>query len=380
MILHGILAYRSSITCYVSIITILLQHFTILLILHLLIYALSHTIPILHSPTVLAKWANSPSPVYNTRWTILYCLLDTSWFSIINIALQQTPFHTQPFYLHILYSSPSLLFTFRPSLHFGLLAQAPSIIQYGQSIFRFGTRVGSPSPTSLSPIRTTPYPLLLFSSNHSDSNQNDYISLFPAYFHSFGMILHWILAYRFQSLVTLSVITILLQHFAIPFSNHLFTSTPSHTITIFHSPTVLKIWAISPSTIYNTVWTISRYLLDTSWFSIINIALQQPLFHRFCTHSCLFHPLPSLPFILRPSSHFGLLAPAPLIILSYQSYTTSWTSVGDSSPTSCSNTSLFYSLFFYLHILYPSLSLLSTFRQSLHFGLSARAPLIIRYG
>ena len=188
--MHGILAYRSSIICYSFHYHFLSPTLAILFPNLLSTSTPSHPIPILHSPTLLAKWAFSPSTVYNTRWTILYCLLDTSWFSIINIALQQPPFHTQPFYLHILYSSPSLLFTFRPSLHFGLLAQAPSIIQYGQSIFRFGTRVGSPSPTSLSPIHTTPYPLLLFSSNHSDSNQNDYISLFPAYFHSFGMILH----------------------------------------------------------------------------------------------------------------------------------------------------------------------------------------------
>lgn len=193
------------------------------------------------------------------------------------------------------------------------------------------------------------------------------------------MILHWILAYRSSITCYVSVITLYFQHFTILFSNHLFTSTPYPTIPILHSPTLLAFWALSPSAIYNTVWRFCRYLLDTSWFSIINIALQQPLFHRFCTHSCLFHPLPSLPFILRPSSHFGLLAPAPLIILSYQSYTTSWTSVGDSSPTSCSNTTLFYSQTFYLHIFYSSLSLLTTFRPSSQNGLLAQAPSIIQY-
>ena len=104
------------------------------------------------------------------------------------------------------------------------------------------------------------------------------------------------------------------------------------------------------------------------------------LFYWFCAYSHLLYPIPSLSFTLGQSSRFGLIARAPSIIQYGQSLGTSWTSVGDSSQTSCSNTSLFYSLFFYLHILYPSLSLLSTFRQSLHFGLSARAPLIIQYG
>ena len=97
----------------------------------------------------------------------------------------------------------------------------------------------------------------------------------------------------------------------------------SLTIPILSSPTLLAKWANSPSAVYNTVWRFCRYHLDTSWILITDISLQHSLFHRFCTHSCLFHPLPSLPFILRPSSHFGLLARAPSIILSYQSYTAS---------------------------------------------------------
>ena len=109
MILHGILAYRSSITCYVSIITILLQHFTILLILHLLIYALSHTIPILHSPTVLTKWANSPSTIYNTMWTFQYYLFNTRASSITDIALSNA--------LHSI-STPSIYTYPIPFFHF----------------------------------------------------------------------------------------------------------------------------------------------------------------------------------------------------------------------------------------------------------------------
>ena len=205
----------------------------------------------------------------------------------------------------------------------GLSARAPSIIRCGDSVYSSHTLGQAPSPTSLSPSLSIPYPLHLFSPKHSDSNHSGSLSLFPAYFHSFGMILHGILAYRSGITCYVSIITLYFQHFTILFSNHLFTSTPYPTIPILHSPTLLAFWALSPSAIYNTVWRFCRYLLDTSWFSIINIALQQPLFHRFCTHSCLFHPLPSLPFILRPSSHFGLLARAPLIILSYQSYTAS---------------------------------------------------------
>ena len=208
------------------------------------------------------------------HWILAYRSSITCYVSVITLYLQHSLFYSLFFCLHLLYHIPSLSFTLRQSVHFGLLAQAPSIIQYDQSIFRFGTRVGAPSLTSLSPIHTTPYPLLLFSSNHSASNQNDYISLFPAYFYSFGMILHWILAYRFQSFHAFSIITLYLQHFAILFSNHLFTSTPSHTITIFHSRTVLKIWAFSPSTIYNTRWTISIYFLNMSWRLITDIMLQ----------------------------------------------------------------------------------------------------------
>lgn len=107
-------------------------------------------------------------------------------------------FHMLCTYSHLFYPSLSLLTTFQGYLRNGLIAPAPLMIQYGQSDTTSQTLGRSPSPTSLSPTLTTPYPLLLFHSNHSDSNQNDYISLFLVYFHPFGMILHWILAYRFS--------------------------------------------------------------------------------------------------------------------------------------------------------------------------------------
>ena len=103
-------------------------------------------------------------------------------------------FHMLCTYSHLFYPSLSLLTTFQGYLRNGLIAPAPLIIQYEHSVGCSLTLGQAPSPTSLSPTLTIPYPLLLFHSNHSVSILSDRLSLFSVYFHPFGMILHGILA------------------------------------------------------------------------------------------------------------------------------------------------------------------------------------------
>ena len=97
--------------CWRLITDIMLQHYTILFPNLLFTHILFISFTSIHFPTVLAFWAISTSPVYNTVWAICIYHLNTRAISITDISLQHSPFHIQTFYLHILYSSPSLLST-----------------------------------------------------------------------------------------------------------------------------------------------------------------------------------------------------------------------------------------------------------------------------
>ena len=81
-------------------------------------------------------------------------------------------------------------------------------------------------------------------------------------------------------------IIIAFQHFTIPYALHLFTSILSVPFTSDHFSGVFEKWANSPSTTYNTIWTIRFYLLDTRTSSITDITLSN-------THYSI-----STPFIL----------------------------------------------------------------------------------
>lgn len=90
---------------------IMLQHYTILFLNLLFTHTLFISFTSDHFPTVLAFWAISTSPIYNTVWTFSRYLSNICWRLITDITLLSSPFYIQTFYLHILYSALSLLST-----------------------------------------------------------------------------------------------------------------------------------------------------------------------------------------------------------------------------------------------------------------------------
>ena len=86
----------------------------------------------------------------------------------------------------------------------------------------------------------------------------------------------WTILYCLLNICWRLITDIMLQHFTILFPLLLFTHTLFISFTSDHFPTLLAKWAISTSPIYNTVWPIHISLWNTCWFSITDIALSYP--------------------------------------------------------------------------------------------------------
>ena len=84
-------------------------------------------------------------------------------------------------------------------------------------------------------------------------------------------------------------IIIAVQHFTIPYALHLFTSILSVPFTSDHFSGVFEKWANSPSTTYDTIWTIRHYISNTRTISITDITLSY-LHYSISTLTISFQP------------------------------------------------------------------------------------------